>query len=219
MAQGDLYELSLKAQMSGQECFNVFHFWQELDFVTTYTTVAQVLAENWYDQIFPSIQAIASEDVFYSEVGVRNLFSQSDQFSLAISDYGSGATGGAQTLPTFNAFAFTLLPDTPVVKPGGKRFVGVPEVCQSDGVIDSAGYITTLQACEDALIEPVTVGLVIQDPVFVPVLVKRVRSGSPGAYEYRLPETTLEAVFSRVIVAAFNSLITSQISRKVGRGV
>lgn len=219
MAMDDLYEVSLKGAMSGQECWNVLHYWQELEFVTTYSTKAQVLAENWYDQIFPSIQGIASEDVSYSEIRVRNLFTQSDRYNLAISEVGTGATEGAQTLPTFAAFGYTLLPETPVVKPGAKRFVGVPEICQADGVINVGGYITTLQALETKLEAAVTVGAVIQDPCFVPIIVKRIRSGSPGAYEYRLPETSLEAVFSKIAVAAFNAIITSQISRKVGVGL
>jgi hypothetical protein len=122
-------------------------------------------------------------------------------------------------LPTFNAISIALNGDNPAVKSGRKRFAGIPEDFQDDGVIVSAGAIAGLANLENNLESAVTVGTVIQDPVFQPVVIQRVRTGTPGNYQYRLPSASGEAIFSKVVVAAFNAIITSQISRKIGKGI
>lgn len=118
----------------------------------------------------------------------------------------------------FSAVSFDLNGDNPAVKNGKKRFAGLNEGQQVDGVITESSTITRLGQLADALETPVTVGTVIQNNVFIHVIVKRIRSGGPGAYTYRLPDNALEATLSAVIVAAFNALITTQISRKIGVG-
>ena len=120
---------------------------------------------------------------------------------------------------TFNAIGFALNGDNPAVKNGAKRFGGVFEDYVNDGVITGSDLITKLNALGDTMEGYVTVGTLIPDNVFRHVIVKRIRSGSPGAYTYRLPTNQLESTLSAVVVALFNAVVTSQLSRKIGVGI
>jgi hypothetical protein len=213
----DVYELTLAQVDRGQTVNNVFFYHQQYEFVTTLPTHAQVLAEEWRDQILPAIRAFQPAEILTTGVRVRNLFNVSDGYDLALSLAGLG--GAAEQYSTFNAVGFALNGDNPAVKNGAKRFTGINEVHVDDGVISGAVMPGLLNNVADALEQPVLVGLVIEDPVFVPVIVKRVREGVPGSYTYRLPETTVEAVLSQVVVAVWNAIITSQLSRKIGVGI
>jgi hypothetical protein len=218
MAGGDMYELTLEQLDRGQHCDNVFQFYQALEFVTTTPTKAQVLAENWVDQILPGILALQPAEVLTTGVNVKNLFDDSDGYHLPLTEVGSFGSD-RELLPTFNAYAFRLNGDNPAVKSGAKRFAGVFEDYQNDGVVAGSPIITPLTALETLLVSPVTVGLVIPDNVFLPSLVKRVRSGVSPDYEYRMPENTGELIFSKLVVAIFNAVISSQVSRKIGVGI
>jgi len=218
MAGGDAYELTLKQLDRGQEANNIFCYYQAEEFVTTDPTKAQVLAENWADQILPAILGVQPAEVLTTGLSVKNLFDASDAYELGLSETGT-FTGDRDLLPTFNAYGFQLNGDNPAVKNGAKRFAGVWEDYVTDGVITGSSLTTPLDALSTALEAYVTVGLIIPDNVFEPVIIKRVRSGAPGAYTYRLPETTGELVRSKIVVALWNAVITSQLSRKIGIGV
>lgn len=218
MAGGDIYELTLHQLDRGQVCENVFYFEQRFEFVTTDPTHAQVLAENWRDQILPSISACQPAEVLTTGVSVKNLFDVSDGYDLALSIAGGFATD-RQMESTFNAIGFKLNGNNPAVKNGSKRFAGVFEDYVDDGVITGATLLTVCNTLGTKIATPVTVGLIIFTDTFFPCIVKRIRSGTPGNYTYRLPETRLETVFSSVVVALLNVIITSQLSRKIGVGV
>lgn len=218
MAAGDIYELTLHQLDRGQVVENVFFYDQELEFVTTNPTKAQVLAENWVDQILPQVSAVQPAEVRTTGVTVKNLFNVSDGYDLALSIPGGYATD-RELESTFNAIGFKLNGDNPAVKNGAKRIGGVFEDYVNDGVITGADLITKCNALADKFEAYVTVGTIIMDNVFAPVIIKRIRSGTPGNYTYRLPETRLETTVSKVVVALFNAVVTSQISRKIGLGI
>lgn len=219
MAVGDLYEVTDEQRVLGQLVVNVYHYRQALDFLVGPPTVAEELASGWIAQKLPAILPCQAGDAVHTSVKVRNLFDSADQYTELISLAGLYAGGGNQEiLPAFNAVSFTMNGDNAAVRPGHKRLAGIPEPTQSDGVIVDPGFAANCQAAAAAMSSPVTVGLVIQDPVFVPVVIKRVREGTEGNYTYRLPANSAEAIVSQIAVAAFNALITSQISRKIGIG-
>lgn len=218
MAVNDVYEVTHTQIDRGQVCTNVYFYFQDLEFVTTNPTKAQACAESWSDNILPIILDMQPAEVLTTEVKARNLFNDADAFAIPFSLPGAVA-GDRQMFSTFNAFGFALNGDNPAVKNGSKRYVGVSEDYVSDGVVTGAPLITALDNIASSLVSPLLVGTIILDPVFVPVIVKRVRTGSPGAYEYRLPETSLESVISRVVVAIWDVIVTSQLSRKIGVGV
>lgn len=217
MALNDVYEISLQQEQRGQDVSNVFHVHQVLAFVTTYPTVAQVLAENFAAQVLPLITTWQIAEVVTVGVRAKNLFDASDDYTLELSIPGS-ASDATQSLPQFTAVGFNLGGDNAAVKNGAKRFAGLTEDVQDDGVITNTTFIAQMDDLSDKLEGYVTVGTIIQDNVFKFVIVKRIRTGTPGNYQYHLPTNQLESVLSAVIVATFNALVTSQISRKIGVG-
>lgn len=220
MAVDDVYELTLRGRLFNQRVENVFHFEQDVAFISTYPSPAHDLMLGWESQIFPTIRNIASSDVTFTELSVKNLFNVGDQADKAISVLGNQPSGGGavETLPAFSTFPCALIGDNPAVKQGAKRFAGVIEGAQEDGVINTSGAQPALMlAVEEILVEPVRSFSLI-DELFIPVIVKRIREGAPGAYTYRLPSTQLEKVVSHLLVASFNLLVSSQLSRKVGVG-
>lgn len=220
MAELDIYELTDVQTLNGQTINNVFFYLQDLSFVTTNPTRSQTLAENWVAQKLNRIRAIQSSDVLHREVRVRNLFDEADAYSLGISLTGNAVGEATGTMSTFNAFAFSLNGNTSLTRTGAKRVSGVLEGWQNDGVFSGDSVqIAAMDAAAAAFEEAVTVGTVIQDPVFIPVIVKRVRTGTPGNYTYDLPSNQGEASWSTIVVALWKALITSQVSRKVGVGI
>lgn len=217
MGVSDVYELTLHQVDRGQVVENVFYYKEMLDFVSTTPTKAQVLAENWVAQILPKVSLVQPEEIRTTGVTVKNLFNVSDGYDMALSVPG-GFTTDRQLESTFNAIGFKLNGSNPAVKNGAKRIGGVFEDYVDDGVITGATLITKCNDLADAFEQFVTVGLIIMDNVFMPVIVKRIRSGTPGNYTYRLPETTGESIVSQIVVALFNAVITSQLSRKIGVG-
>jgi len=221
LSVGDIYETTLKGTLFGQQINNVFFYYQDLEFVTTNPTKAQALVEGFEAQVVDVIMEMITSDYSLASVTARNLFDTSDAYELLLSG-GGVLSGGASldTMTAFTAYGFKLQTEDHSVKPGAKRFAGVAESEQTDGIVTGTTMLSTLAPdTADALAAPIQIGTLITDPVFVPIVVKRVRSGSPGSYSYRLPETSGEAVFSRVVAALFEVLVTSQVTRKIGVGI
>lgn len=223
MGQLDVYSVTLVGSLYSQQTVNVFFYEQTNAFVPLVPTAAQALAQEWDAQIAPPIANLVSRDVTFTSVSVRNLFNIADAYDLLISRQGSG--GGAtpaeaDSMSAFNAYDFELNGTNAAVRNGRKRFPGVNEVYVTDGVVTTAGFLSgTVAAVETALESPVNIGVLLPSPVFYPVIVKRVREGIDPNYTYRLPRTIGEKIVSVISTVAFNVLITSQISRKIGIGV
>lgn len=219
MAINDLYELTDVQVLQSQTINNVYFYEQDLDFVTTNPTRAQSLVEAWIAQKIPYIVDLQIQDLVHTSVRCRNLFDPSDTYEALVSIPGNRPTVSLSYMPTFVALRADLATTNSAVRDGSKFYAGVPEEVVTDGVITDTSMLTFMGAAEAELEAAVDIGTVIQDPVFVPIVIKRVRSGSPGAYTYRLPETSVEAVVSRLAVVLFDVLVTSQVKRKIGVGI
>jgi len=215
MAVGDLYELTLTQDWRSREIANVFTLHQELAFIPVGGNPASVLATNFAIQVLPAISAWQPADLVTIRIRARNLFSLSDDFTLELATVG-GASLATQSLPIFSAVNFSFTGDNPAVKNGSKRFAGLSEDIQDDGVITNATFISQMNVLADKMEGYVEVGILLPDKVFKFVVVKRIRSGIAPNYTYRMPATSAEGVFSAIVVAAFRALITSQVSRKLG---
>ena len=221
MSVGDLYELTTKQKLYEQDVFNVFHYEMDVDFEHTYANFAEAAIASFEANILPKILAIQSNEIVTHEISCRNLFNASDAATKLVTYTGGRITAaGDRGLPSFNAVGFQMSGDNPAVRKGHKRFAGLKELDQDSGIIAAAGtYTAPLADCEDALAASLpSVPFALSD-LFIPVTVKRVREGVAGAYTYRLPSTSGEKVVSRILVAAFDMLVSSQLSRKVGVGI
>lgn len=218
MAVGDVYEVVCDQIYGTSTVLNVFYYEQIAIVVPGGGfTVAALLAEQWDEQVGSVVRTNQNVDVVHREVRCRNLFDPSDAGTYAVDEPG-GASETAGMGP-FIAMGYKLFGDNPAVKNGAKRFVGVTESWQNDGLISDAGIIAQGEVVADALAANVTAGDVIPTDTWAPVIVKRVRSGSAGEYEYRLPESVGETVLSRIASALLSVVLTSQVSRKYGRGI
>lgn len=216
MALNDLYEVTVKYTHYSQQVRNVFHYHQALEFLPVGVPHSAVLADRFKTQVADKIASAMSSDVTMTGIDARNLFNEEDFFSLPVSIVGDGGAA-AESLPAFCAVAFELQTTSGKVK-GAKRIAGIGEGSTTDGVITFAANITKWQDVADAMEEPIRTGTLFEDDTFYPVVIQRVRSGVSGAYEYRLPKIPSEAQFKNVIMVLLRTAITSQVSRKVGKG-
>lgn len=218
MAVGDVYELVCDQLYGTNAVLNVFYYEQHTIVVPLAgQTISRILAEEWDSQVGAVLREVQTNDVIHREVRVRNLFDASDAGSYPVN--AAGALGALETLPPFVAIPFALIGENPAVRNGSKRFVGVPEGATSDGLLDGTGYIQDCETLGTAMAADVTAGSTIPTDTWRPVIVKRVRSGVAGNYEYRLPESQGESVLSRVANALLSVVLSSQVSRKFGRGM
>lgn len=212
---GNLYELTDVQTQDGQEVLNVYFYELGDLFITDLPTPAQVLAENFVAQKLDDIRTIQTSALVHNEIRVRNLYNPADSYINAISLPGLDDEDADSN---FDAIGFVLQGETTAVRKGAKRIGGLLDRYNTAGVIDDPALVTVLNAAADAMRTPVQVGLIIPSDVFYPTLVKRVRSGIAGAYEYRLPANAGEGVSTRIINTLWNALVTSQVSRKIGIG-
>lgn len=216
---GDVYEITVVQDLKGQEVLNIYFYEVTEIWIDTNPTFAQALVEDFVENTLPDILAISTGDLTVSLVKGRNLFNEADSYSLPVSLEGTLYDASADTQTTFNAVGFTLGGETTAVKAGAKRFAGVADAVAVDGVITDGTMLTNCAGASTALERALQVGFLIGSDVAIPVIVKRVRTGTPGNYEYRLPATQAESVQTRIINALFSVLVTSQVSRKIGIGV
>ena len=207
MALFDVYQIVDKSVLLGQECTNIYYYQQDS---AVDAPNAEDVAAAYIGQVLPLVKTIQEADLLHTEILVTNLFNPSDTFTQAVSVPGT-ATFGTELLPIFSATGFRLVGDNGAVRNGAKRYAGMDEGVQDDGVITNGTFITQLDAIADQLFATLNHGII---PTYVPVIVKRLLSGT----DYVLPDNLGDAVLSHVVEAAFDTLVTSQVSRKVGSG-
>jgi hypothetical protein len=218
MAVGDVYEVVAEQLYGTSTVLNVFYYEQIAIVVPADGfTIGALLAEQWDEQIGSVIRSVQNVDVVWNEVRCRNLFDASDAGIYPVDE--AGGASDTEGMGPFIAMAFKLNGSNPAVRNGSKRIVGVAESWQTDGILTNGTILTALEAVTDALSTNVTAGDVIPADTWAPTIVQRVRSGTPGAYEYRLPESRGETVLSRIASALLSVVLTSQVSRKYGRGL
>lgn len=208
MSNFDVYQLVDTQLLAGQKCLNVY-FYQMTDAPAGYTDAAAVTA-GFIANMLPLIKATQVTDLTHISVKASNLFDDSDAHEELISIAGT-ADAGYNT--TFDSFGFRLTGDNAAVRSGSKRIAGVTDSAVTDGVVTNAPLLVGLNALAAAMAAPVDFGL-LDAGSLLPVIVKRILT----AGEYGLPTSLEEAVLSFVFDALFDTFITSQVSRKIGRG-
>lgn len=219
----DVYEVVLSSVYLGRECVNVFHYVWDIDYAAIPASeklpsreIALGFKRVFFDTT-PGFPQISTTDVVFTGIKARNLFDEGDRYELAISfpgTSGGGTSPGAgESLPKFVAQSFSL--ETETALKGKKRFPGFGETQQVDGVaIPSVATDVAWTTVQNKLAQRLPLSPLWLSNLAAPVIVKRVRSGVPGAYSYRLPAQQAEAVYSKVVRAIFDIVLTSQVSRK-----
>lgn len=219
MPVGDIYEVEMRYNTPGSVCRAVFHYSYELTAIPFGGTLSQLLAEKFAAQKASAILAPCGVNVGVTSILARNLFDPTDFYENFATNSGSQGTSSSEYLPPFVAFGFQYSGDRRDVRQGSKRLAGVLETNSIAGYASGA-LTSALDAARLAMRSPVTAGDVIPANTWFPVIVKRVKETDPtGNVIYRLPENTGETVIAHVLDVFYKMLLTSQVSRKIGRGV
>lgn len=203
---GDVLQLVDEQVQDSQQVLNVYFYRLDTPVVGN---AAQMLVASWVDQVLPDIVDWQASDIVHTSVTAKNLFNEAEEYTELMSVPGDR---DVDVFPPFNAVGFRLIGDNAAVRDGQKRFAGVPEDSAEDGVFDDAGFLAAMTALAVTLATGLPIGLDID--ALMPVIVGRILSGG----SYRLPTNSGEAVLSNIVDALFNIDVTSQTSRKIGRG-
>lgn len=203
----DIYQVIDRQTFSGQEVLNVY-FYQQNNALNLGVDASDLLTE-FETEVLPAIKTCQANALTHTQLEVTNLFNPSDKAVKAIS-----VTGGQiqDFTDNFSAVGIKLTQSNGAVKNGAKRLAGLPDYAAKNGVITDAIYLPSLVALMPKLVSPL--GALLAD-IFFPVIVKRLMV-SPG--DYRLPTSLLTATWGDILSAVWNPLVTSQTSRKIGRG-
>lgn len=214
MALNDLYEIVAFQNFQGQECVNVYHYHQFETFLPIGQNNANSLVDAWIAQILPSIRAAQIPNVVYTKISAINLFSPSDRHDELVSLAGTRVVANDQPMPVHDAVAVSLETGSAEIRTGRKSYTGIGEGDHNSGNLFGSGAAVWATA-SSILKADVTIGTIIQTPTFRPVVVKRVKViGSGDEISYRLPENASEAVYSPIITALADLVISTMNSRK-----
>lgn len=209
MAVGDVYQIVDKQELFGQEVLNVYFYAMGSGSVTDGDGATGV-AMGFIDNVLPSIYALQVSQLVHTSIKATNLFDATDAHEILISLPG---TTDVDYNTTFDAFGFRIVGDNASVRSGAKRIAGVSDSRVTDGVVTDAGLLALLASAATTIASGIAFGVDTLGSL-APVIVKRLLVGT----EYKLPTTLGDAVLSFVTDVLVDAMITSQVSRKVGRG-
>lgn len=205
---GGLVEISNRGTINGQQVMNV---WQYRVGAFPGTVTAAQLGEAWWNHVKTTLRAIPTTTAAtaFQSVIVRDL-------SSLTGDYGeyavpSGERAGTRAagsepspLPVFNAAGVRLVVATRETRPGQKRFAGLTETDNDNGQLQTAA-LAALNAHFAVAVPNMTLGAPAALVVLKSVVVRKGPDGLPVSSQ-------------DVVGYVINPYMTSQVSRKIGRG-
>lgn len=201
--------VTVRGLFEGQRFENVQ--WYRTDGAAFLTADAVGVGEAFWNDIksvwraaLAAASSLTTQSILVSEPGSSGAFGE---FAVPAGEQqGTRAGGGSEFLPTFNSAGIRLTVATRLTRPGQKRFVGGLEVDQAGGVWQAA-YQTLLNAVAVKFSEPITLGAPVATGVLIPEIVRL--NPTSGAID------AAQDVTGYVL----NTRVTSQVSRKIGRGI
>lgn len=197
MSHTDVYQCVANATLLAQECRLVFHYQVTADPLGG-STAAQ-LATFVIGNVLPAILPFASDQLEFGQVETFNYDNTAD-FDVQDSGGLTGAVTG-DCNPPFVAFGFELVRATRECHNGSKRVPGVPAASITNGVVNS-GVLPDLATFATAYGATQSGGGIDYSPVI-----------------FRKPSPAIPAGVAFVTNGAIYKRITSQGSRKFGRGI
>ncbi len=196
----DVIQMTVIQEQAGQQVLNVYHY-QVVTLTGLDGDYLQVLIDHFNDEIKPQIVALQSNALAYKGIRVVNLTNGVDFLEYT---YPASTTGQVATdaLPPNVTYTFRLLRETLATRHGYKRFSGVAESMQNNGVF--AGNQAIIDNLRGELASDVQPAPSVV-PLMAPVIVRKDATGA---------------------VIAVNNIggsdfrgIGTQNTRKIGRGV
>lgn len=206
---GALLEVSINGEANNNAVYNV---WQYEVGTTAPTITAENVAEAWWQHVKAVYRAVAATNYsgLFRQVMVRELNAPTGAFgtwAIPSAEWAGTRSPGsaAEFLPTFNAAGVRLNVGTRVTRPGQKRFSGLVESDNDSGSL-TAGVLTALDNLMVVMIASMTLGAPAATMTLQPIVVRKDAMGAVTAHQTIGSYST-------------NNLITSQVSRKPGRGI
>lgn len=211
MALSDILHLVLKCSYQSEQIRNSFFFER-----SGAAASAADLATAWVAAYEPKLGNMTCSSISFDEVETTNLGDPTDFDTNVLADTGLDVR---PMLPTSVALNFTLKLDTRAIRPGSKRFAGIPEEATAINVVTEAPYIAFLETLRLQLQTPLTSGG--GATTWTPVVVKRIKYNPdplrPDHFAYRLPEAGDPLTVGHVVQALVDLTLSHQVSRSNGR--
>lgn len=218
MKNGDIQEMSLvdahiemilRYEWLDQKCENTFMYFTEGAVFVGVNAVQT--AQAWWNDVKADIRALAPADgtvARFNSVICRNLVTDGELGEYAIPDDERTGTrdlsGLGNWVPAFNAGGIRLTVGNTSTRPGQKRFPFLNDTDTEANVLGSV-YFDLLETVAAHIDSPLTLGAPVALGVLQPVVGGTVVAGFPTVYQDVVGHVT-------------NPNVTSQISRKKGRG-
>lgn len=209
LAVGSLLEFAVRGFFYRQVWMNVWTY--RIGIYPVAVSAAQ-LAEAYWQHVKTTYRNVPVSDLgdFFQEVTCREL----DSLTGALGSYtipsgeraGTRSPSGTTVQPAFMAAGATLAVATRVTRPGSKRFGGLCEGDVLDGSL-TASPIAAIEALLAVAAVPIILGAPAALVELAPVVVRRDRS------------TGLPLANQSVESTSVDTLVTTQNTRKVGRGI
>jgi len=211
MALNDIYRITLRQQwaFTAEEILNIFFYEQNLPGASE---GAEPLANAFNTTLVPAIQAVQNAAIQYTQLQVENIVPSADNFTIP---YTPGTDTGDRTgdaLPPFVTWSFRLNRQTTASRHGQKRFAGVSEGDQNNGV--ASGAVVALLDNLALLLDNIIGGVPPAIATYVPRIF---RAGRPSVtIPAKIKPAVLQASFP--IANAQYVSVATQNSRKFGAG-
>lgn len=198
MASGDFYEVIDKQSQGGQTILNVFVFQ-----VTGADATAENVALTWQADQAIQISSLQSSSLVHDNVTVNNLNDLSDFWVETLGIVGEQP---GDVLPPYDCVALFYVRTTRASRNGWKRFAGVPEAHQNDGILDGT-IITSWDGVAAYLLGPHSSSVATLS--MVPYIWRRPKVGPPPVAQAFFPVSSIEV----------RNAVTTQNTRKYNRGI
>lgn len=205
---GSLIEITNVGTILGQQTMNV---WQYQVDGSAFLVEPVQIAEAWWNHVKATLRAIPGSDFTSMFLAVRitelnNPVGDFAEYAVPIGERGGTRSPGAAAdgMPQFSAVGVRLTVGTRLTRPGQKRFAGLVEGDQANGVL-AAGIVTATNTAMAVMSAPMILGAPAATIVLNPIVTRRDAAGSVVEHQ-------------PVIGWVTNPNVTTQNSRKIGRG-
>jgi len=206
--EGDLVEISVSGLNAGITYMNVYQY----EILGTFSGIdGGQVANAWWQHVKSTYRAVVanSYSTYFQEVIVRELNDPTGEFGTYAIPSGEAAgtrVPASETgqLPPYVAVGAKLVVGTRVTRPGSKRYGGLVELDNNAGYVNGPVFAAT-EALLAVLTTNMTLGAPAVGMALDPIICKKAVDGSVVAHQ-------------PIVGYLVSGNLTSQVSRKIGRG-
>jgi len=213
MNVGNLIQITVSTRFSGNELRNIFHY--EVTNTVGDPALSDVL-EAFEAQVVPEMADVIVGGAYIYGLHGENLTDETSIADLDLALTHPGTRAG-DAMPMFNALGIKLIRTTKATRQGQKRFGPVSETDSTSGVFTS-GLITAAEALGAVLIAELDADDGAgNSATLIPVIYGEALPERPSKRGGTLPAR--DSFKNPIGGFSVNSLVTSQVTRKPGRGI